>query len=83
MIERLAAEAGETKWVLSTVNGEAGEGKPVFRVATAGYSDLDQEAWMTSSRGRRSFGKFNQELEVCLSTVVKLKYHVVKLTHIV
>ncbi len=63
-IERLAEEAGETKWVLSTTKGEAGDGKPAFRVMTAGYADLDQEACWPATVGRRSFGKFNRELEV-------------------
>lgn len=72
VVERLAEEAGETKWVLSTVNGESGEGKAAFRVTRAGYSDLDQEAWRPATVGRRSFGRFNQELEVG-----RVNYHVV------
>lgn len=63
-INRLAEEAGETKWVLSTVNGEKGNGVGGLRVANAGYSEIDQEAWRPAVSGRRSFGKFNQELEV-------------------
>lgn len=62
-INRLAEEAGETKWVLSTVNGEKGNGVGGLRVANAGYSEIDQEAWRPAVSGRRSFGKFNQELE--------------------
>lgn len=62
-IERLAEEAGETKWVLSTVNGEEGNGVGGLRVAKAGYSETDQEAWRPAMVGRRSFGKFNRELE--------------------
>lgn len=63
-IERLAAEAGETKWVLSTVNIGAGEDKQELRIEVAGYSDIDQDAWRPAMVGRRSFGKFNRELEV-------------------
>lgn len=63
-IERLAEEAGETNWTLSTVNGEGGHGVGVLRVAKAGYADIDQEAWRPAMLGRRSFGKFNRDLEV-------------------
>lgn len=66
---RLAEEAGETNWILSTVNGEEGNYVGGLRVATAGYSDIDQEAWRP---GRRSFGKFNRELEVGPVNVFKL-----------
>ncbi len=63
-LERLAAEAGETKWVLSTVNVGAGKGKQGLQTEVAGYSEIDQEAWRPALVGRRSFGKFNLELEV-------------------
>lgn len=63
-IERLAEDAGETKWVLSTVNGEEGNDTGGLRVAKAGYSDMDQEAWRPAVVGRRRFGKFNRDLEV-------------------
>ena len=65
---RLAEEAGETDWILSTVNGDAGYGVEGIRVAKAGYSDIDQEAWRPAMIGRRSFGKFNRELEVSSSS---------------
>lgn len=68
-LERLAEEAGETKWVLSTVNGGAEAGKTGLRVAKAGYSDIDQDAWTPAGLGRRSFGKFNKELEVSSVTI--------------
>lgn len=61
-IVRLAEEAGETKWVFSTVDGESQLSG--LRVATAGYSDIDQEAWRSNMVGRRRFGKVNRELEV-------------------
>ncbi len=63
-IERLAAEAGETKWVLSTLNVGAGEDKQGLRIETTGHSDVDQDAWRPATVGRRSFGRFNRELEV-------------------
>ena len=68
-LERLAEEAGETRWVLSTVNGGAEAGKTGLRVAKAGYSDIDQDAWTPAGVGRRSFGKFNKELEVSSVTI--------------
>ena len=71
-IERLAEEAGETKWVLSTVNGE-GNSAEGLRVTKAEYSDLDQEAWRPTIVGRRSFGKFNRELEA--SSVIVFYFH--------
>lgn len=72
-IERLAEEAGETKWVLSTVNGEEGDGVKGLRVAKAGYSDTDREAWRPVMLGRRSFGKFNGDLGVC--SVIIFEHH--------
>ena len=66
-IERLAEEAGETNWVLDAVNGNGGNGGEGLRVTRAGYSDIDRESWRSTTIGRRSFGKFNQELEVSLS----------------
>ena len=66
-IGRLAEEAGDTDWTLSTLNGDEGHGVEGIRVAKAGYSDIDQEAWRPAMAGRRSFGKFNRELEVSLS----------------
>lgn len=68
-IERLAEEAGETKWVLSTVNGEEGNAIGGLRVAKAGYSDIDQGAWRPAVVGRRSFGKFNRGLEASFAIV--------------
>ena len=72
-IERLAEEAGETKWVLSTENRGEGSGVRGLRVAKAGYSDIDQEAWRPAMVGRRIFGKFNGELEVRF--VMIFNYH--------
>ena len=72
-IERLAEEAGETNWTLSTMNGEGEHGRGVLRVTKAGYDDIDQEAWRTATVGRRSFGRFNRELEVSL--VIVFNFH--------
>lgn len=77
-IERQAAEAGETKWVLSFRNeGEAVNGHAAgnLRVVMNGYAELDrateiekydEEPWRPLVVGRRSFGKFNRALEVSL-----------------
>ena len=63
-VEKLAEEAGETKWVLSTADGEEGSVVGGLRVAKAGYADIDQEAWSPAMVGRRSFGNLNMGLEV-------------------
>ena len=69
-IERLAEEAGETKWVLSTIDGDTEVGVKGLRVAMAGYSDIDQDGLRPAMQGRKSFGKFNRELEVGSSTML-------------
>ena len=69
-IERLAEEAGETKWVLSTVGGDTEGGVNGLRVAMAGYSDIDHDAMRPAMQGRKSFGKFNRELEVSSVTML-------------
>ena len=71
-IERLAEEAGETKWVLSTVGGDTEGGVNGLRVAMAGYSDIDHDALKPAMQGRKSFGKFNRELEVSSVTMLLL-----------
>ena len=68
-VERLADEIEETDWVLSTVNGDGEHGVKGILVTKAGYSDIDQEAWRPAIVGRRSFRKFNRELEVSHVTV--------------
>ena len=65
-VERLAEDAGETKWVLSIVDGGEQTSLGGFRIVETGYTDIDQEAWRPYMIGRRSFGKFNRELEVSL-----------------
>ena len=64
-IEMLAAEAGETKWVLSTLTGQGSIGTRL-RVARAGYGDIDEGEGGSRQDfgGRRSFGRFNREIEV-------------------
>lgn len=67
-IDRQAEEAGETRWVLSTVSGDAkgaeGDGEVNFRVVKTGYSEIDSEASKPTDSGRKSFGKFNRKVEV-------------------
>ncbi|KAL8761366.1 MAG: hypothetical protein Q9184_002498, partial [Pyrenodesmia sp. 2 TL-2023] len=70
-IERVAADAGETKWVLSTADtgwGQAnGTGQRKLRFLATGYSDIDLDAAQVTERraqtGRRSFGRFNEDIE--------------------
>ena len=62
-IERLVEDAGETKWVLSTVNGEERNDSGGLRVAKARNSDIDQEAWRPAVVGRRRFGEVKRDLE--------------------
>lgn len=72
VLERLAAEAGETKWILSTASQRnddgpgGGEGGGAVRIATAGYGDIDEEGdgMVVNSMGRRSFGRFNDGIKV-------------------
>ena len=71
---RLAAERGETRWVLSFVETQSGEGESQrMKVVRAGYGDIDggnkvdrkeSGAIKHMIQGRRSFGNFNRELEV-------------------
>lgn len=76
-LDRLAEEAGETKWVLSTVNGitrggdEGADGRSGggLRITNAAFSEIDSEAWKPTEIGRKSFGKFNREVEVSYDVV--------------
>lgn len=71
-LEKIAAEWGETKWVLSFVDEQGGERNGGLRVAKAGYGDIDGGGWGIGNEGserkgvsgRMSFGIFNQEVEV-------------------
>ena len=73
-IERLAAEAGETKWVLSTVDTGRKKGKDEkLRVLRTGYSDIDQDTQVAGwgrSLGRRKFGRFGNDVGmICLLAI--------------
>ncbi|KAL8783291.1 MAG: hypothetical protein Q9213_004725 [Squamulea squamosa] len=61
-VERVAAQAGETKWVLSTADGASTNRTPEAKLQflTAGYSDIDQDI---ETRGRRTFGRYRREEE--------------------
>lgn len=74
-IARLAAERGETKWVLSFVETQQdGGASRRMKVVRAGYGEIDggenkvggkeNGAPKNMIQGRRSFGNFNRELEV-------------------
>jgi hypothetical protein len=75
-IERAAAEAGETKWVLSLSDNKPATAAPALRIVEAGYAAIDSGAPIPESdddeeeeqsagmAGRRSFGKFNKTVEV-------------------
>lgn len=71
-IERVAAEAGETKWVLSSAGTDRGQadgtGQRKLRFLATGYSEIDLDTAQTSGRqveiGRKSFGQFNENIEV-------------------
>ncbi|KAH0292556.1 hypothetical protein M436DRAFT_49216 [Aureobasidium namibiae CBS 147.97] len=74
-IERAAAEAGETKWVLSLTDDKTASAAPALRIVEAGYGAIDSGAPIPESddeeeeeqsagmAGRRSFGKFNKAVE--------------------
>ncbi|CAO1605905.1 hypothetical protein XANCAGTX0491_009409 [Xanthoria calcicola] len=59
-IERIAAQAGETKWVLSTADGvgKPSSGEKKLQFLTAGYSDIDQDI---ETMGRRTFGRYRSD----------------------
>lgn len=77
-VERQAAEAGETKWVLSFRDEQGavdGHAAGTMRGVANGYTDIDratetdmhdEEPWRPLVVGRRSFGKFNRAIEVSL-----------------
>lgn len=87
-LDRVAAVAGETKWVLSCADddddGEAqrkGAGGSLLRVLTTGYSEIDRGDVDFGNAGRRQegrwrFGRFKSELEVGpLREIVKNNFH--------
>jgi hypothetical protein len=90
-LERAAAEAGDTRWVLSFEDQKASASPSLaLRVVQTGYANLDapsifrpEEEDMEEDKpvmiGRRSFGKFNKVLEVCCAAAVTAEienYHV-------
>ncbi|KAI5250544.1 hypothetical protein E4T42_04953 [Aureobasidium subglaciale] len=74
-IERAAAEAGETKWVLSVSDEKHKKPASSLRIVEAGYGAIDSGAPIPESgddedegqsagmAGRRSFGRFNKAVE--------------------
>lgn len=62
-IERVAAQAGETKWVMSTADGvgKQNSAEKKLKFLTAGYSDIDEDI---ETVGRRVFGRFRIKDEV-------------------
>ncbi|KAL8922428.1 MAG: hypothetical protein Q9208_005150 [Pyrenodesmia sp. 3 TL-2023] len=70
-IEKVAADAGETKWVLSTADTDGsqanGIGQRKLRFLATGYSDIDADPAQTTERraemGRRSFGRFSENIK--------------------
>jgi hypothetical protein len=83
-IERAAAEAGETKWVLSLSDNKPATAAPALRIVEAGYAAIDSGAPIPESdddeeeeqsagmAGRRSFGKFNKTVEVTTSPPLRV-----------
>lgn len=70
-IDRLAAEAGETKWVLSKIESKIGTERTQddakrLHIVRAGYAEIDinkgQSPW--SNRGRKRFGRHVQDDKV-------------------
>ncbi|GAB7356833.1 hypothetical protein MBLNU459_g7709t1 [Dothideomycetes sp. NU459] len=75
-IDRAAADAGESKWVLSFHRDQPAAVQTPLRIVSAGYSTIDsaagthptpdhvdEERLRPSLAGRRSFGKFNRAIE--------------------
>lgn len=83
-LERQAADAGETKWVLSFKDQQPIAAHTPMRIVTAGYSTIDSaggahtdtadddesETMRPGLPGRRSFGKFNRAIEVRLNRAI-------------
>jgi len=78
-IDRQAANAGETKWVLSYQDQKPKYKQSPMRIVSAGFSSIDaagparmaaedeEEDSVVGSnyQGRKSFGRFNRTVEVC------------------
>jgi hypothetical protein len=86
VLERQAAEAGDTRWVLrfgqeAWQTKERGHGGEGLRVVEAGFASIDTpqkstEVYEDEERpamvGRRSFGRFNRAIEVCCPSASSL-----------
>lgn len=81
VLDRQAADAGDTKWRLSSSSAVKTK---VLNVISAGYSQIDMsrnadnrqeevdsedESPARTSSGRKSFGRFNKTLEVSLDAI--------------
>ena len=78
-IDRQAANAGETKWVLSYQDQKPKYKQPPMRIVSAGFSSIDSAGPKRATaedeeeedgvvgpnyQGRKSFGRFNRTVEV-------------------
>jgi hypothetical protein len=91
-LERQAAEAGDTHWILNfkeDANTSSSLAKSTFQIVEAGFASIDncspgktlityEEDSLSESPaaiGRRSYGKFNRALDVCISyDILPLKH---------
>lgn len=81
-LEKLANDAGDTRWVLNFEDQNTASTKNAIRIEEWGFATLDHQAAKTKHSkgrkheenpepapeviGRKSFGKFNRVVEVCL-----------------
>ena len=71
-IEKLAAEAGETRWVLSTIKGEGNkenqgkDSRTGLKIVRAGYEELDGASGLRGKTARLKFGRSVAKHEVSL-----------------
>jgi hypothetical protein len=83
-LEKQAAEAGDTRWVLSFEDQNHSTVSPglTLRVVQTGFATLDTSPSQTRHMdddiedvpvmvGRRSFGRFNKILEVCFMEMIR------------
>ena len=83
-LEKQAAEAGDTRWVLSFEDQKHSTVAPglTLRVVQTGFATLDTSPSQTRHMdddiedvpvmvGRRSFGRFNKILEVCFMEMIR------------
>jgi hypothetical protein len=92
-LEKQAAEAGDTRWVLSFEDQRHSTVAPrlALRVVQTGFAALDASPSQTRHTdddieeipamvGRRSFGRFNKILEVCFREIFRGLQCVLKIT---